>query len=422
VTIDELRDRVRCGDSLVDEGMFEDGIDVVIGNPPFLNQLGSGTARSPARVQRLRVRGLVGGAAYTDEASAFFVLGLGMAKDGGRVCMVQPQSVVATRGGEWARAKVAELGVLESIWISNEHVFGNASVYTCAPCVVVGGADSKLGLQRYSGGGFVEHEPLVISSESFGGLVTWSSIAAVTMGVPEVLIESSGVVGDVGMATADFRDEYYGLVGKLVEDSECSDRAGSPAVLTTGLVDLGVCNWGLKATRIHKEKWESPRVAALGIVGDGRLSKWVTARRVEKVVVATQTKVVEAFVDVDGEYVVLTPMISVMVNAGVEVWKVGAAIGSPVCSAFAMRHFGGAAMHADALKMSARQVLELPLPVDEDAWLDGAAAFERVHAAGEDGYAAAVVAYGEAMCLGYGVAGLDREELMGWWLGRLGIG
>jgi len=422
ISVDELRRNVVCGDGLIDEDLYGDvGFDVVVGNPPFLNQLGSGTARSPDRVKRLRKRGLVGGAAYTDEASAFFVLGLGMVKDGGRVCMVQPQSVVATRGGAWARAKAAEMGSLESLWVSNEHVFGDASVYTCAPCVVIGGCDSGLCIERYSGGGFDEHEPLTISSGELGRLATWSSVAAVTMAVPEIEIESTGVVGDIADATADFRDEYYGLVGKLVEDSDCEDREGSPAVLTTGLVDLGVCNWGKKATRIHKEKWESPRVEASGIVGDARLSKWVTARRVEKVVVATQTKVVEAFVDAAGEYVVMTPMISVMVQPKSDVWLVGAAIGSPVCSAFAMRHFGGAAMHADALKMSARQVMELPLPADGAAWSAGAAAFELAHSACGDEYDRAITAFGEVMCGAYGLEGDNLAGLMGWWLGRLGI-
>ncbi len=484
ISVDELRRNVVCGDGLVDEDTFgkngNGGFDVVVGNPPFLNQLGSGTARSAERVKRLRKRGLVGGAAYTDEASAFFVLGLGMVggieeqkerpppsaktqtpppeargrRKIGRVCMVQPQSVVATRGGAFARARVAEMGSLESLWVSNEHVFGDASVYTCAPCVVVGGEGETRSVQRplpdgrgslksgagvvrrFSGGGFVEHEPLVISSDEIGGLATWSSIAAVTMGVPEIGIESAGVVGDMATATADFRDEYYGLVGKLVEDSDCRDLEGSPAVLTTGLVDLGVNHWGRKATRIHKERWESPRVGAAGIVGDARLSKWVAARRVEKVVVATQTKVVEAFVDATGEFVVLTPMISVMFrNEDMQepktaptwhpeksVWMIGAAIGSPVCSAFAMRFFGGAAMHADALKMSARQVMELPLPADGAGWSAGAEAFERVHSACGDEYDRAITEFGEVMCGAYGVEGDDLEGLMGWWLGRLGIG
>ncbi|MGJ8636137.1 MAG: HsdM family class I SAM-dependent methyltransferase [Phycisphaerales bacterium] len=431
VSMEMLRSNVVAGDSLAGD-VFEAGsFDVVVGNPPFLNQLGSGTARSMERVKSLRERGLLGKATYTDEASVFFVLGLQLARDGGRVCMVQPQSVMATRGGAWMRERVAAAGTLESVWVSNAHVFGDASVYTCGPCVLVGGSGvGTLSIGRWSGAGFDEHPAMVVSREVFGSLETWSSIGAVTMGVPEVEIYALGVVGDMAHATADFRDEYYGLAGKLVEDAECAAEDGSVKVVTTGLIDLGVCHWGRKATRILKQRWDGPRVSGEAFEGDARLAKWVESRRVEKVLVATQTKVVEAFVDVGEGLVAVTPMITVVAQGGADVWRIGAAIGSPVCTMFAMREFGGAAMHADALKMSARQVMGLPLPSDEGAWDEGAAAFERVHAAGRvlasktdawDAYEQAVMHFGGVMCAAYGVGGDDLDELMGWWLGRLGI-
>jgi N-6 DNA Methylase len=415
VTIEDLRSRVVCADSLVD-GVLEDSFDVVVGNPPFLNQLGSGTARSTDRVQRLREQGLVGAATYTDEASAFFVLGLQMAKVGGRVCMVQPQSVIATRGGAHARERAMEMGWLESLWVSNEHVFGDASVYTCGPCVVVGGVGDRV--ERYSSGEFVEHAAISITADEMRSLETWSSIAAVTMGVPEVAFESAGVVGDVARATADFRDEYYGLTGCIVDDAE---GRGGIKLLTTGLVDLARCWWGEKTTRILKQRWESPRVDEGNLRGDARLQRWVELRGVEKVVVATQTKVIEAFVDPRGEYAAVTPMISVMTDGSFDVWKLGAAIGSPVCSMFAMRQFGGAAMHADALKMSARQVMELPIPIDERAWDEGTAMFEQLHdAKSDEAYGDELRCFGAKMCDAYQVGGRDQDVLMGWWLGRLG--
>ena len=447
VSLEMLRTNVVAGDSLAGEVFGAGSFDVVVGNPPFLNQLGSGTARSAERVDALRERGLLGKATYTDEASVFFVLGLQLSRDGGRVCMVQPQSVMATRGGAWMRERVAAVGLLESVWVSNAHVFGDASVYTCSPCVRVGEREAdSMRIGRWSGESFDEHREMVISADEFGGLETWSSVAAVTMGVPEIEINSSGVVGDVAHATADFRDEYYGLDGKLVEDLDCGDWDGSVKVVTTGLIDLGVCHWGKKSTRILKRRWDGPRVDAGAVLEDERLAKWVGARRVEKVLVATQTRVVEAYVDVGADMVAVTPMITV-VSRGVDVWRVGAAIGSPVCTMFALRAFGGAAMHADALKMSARQVMGLPLPSDEGAWSAGAEAFERVHSVGaalcgsktpsarEDAgtspgspgeesvleYSRAWVLFGEVMCAAYGVGGDDRKSLLGWWLERLGI-
>lgn len=416
-SVESLRSGIVHADGLLDREPLSGGFDVVVGNPPFLNQLGSGTVRSGERAAQLREQGLVGAATYTDEASAFFVLGLKLAKDGGRVCMVQPQSVIATRGGAHARECAIEMGWLESLWVSNEHVFGDASVYTCAPCVVVGGLGDWV--ERYSGGAFVEHPGLVIGAEEMRSLETWSSIAAVTMGIPEVSFESDGVVGDVARATADFRDEYYGLAGCIVDDAE--GREGIK-LLTTGLVDLARCWWGEKSTRILKQRWESPRVDEGQLRGDARLSKWVESRGVEKVVVATQTRVVEAFVDPLGEFAAVTPMISVMSTDNFDVWKLGAAIGSPVCSMHAMRMFGGAAMHADALKMSARQVMELPMPIDERAWGEGAAMFEQLHDAKcDEACADGLQSFGAKMCDAYRVGERERDELMGWWLGRLGL-
>ncbi|MFK7758495.1 MAG: class I SAM-dependent DNA methyltransferase [Phycisphaerales bacterium] len=414
----DLRASIVCTDPLVDEAVVGTGgnFDIVVGNPPFLNQLRDGTVRDRARAEALRGRGLVGGATYTDDASAFLVLGLQIAREGGRVSMVQPQSVLATKGGAWAREQMLERGSLESLWVSNEHVFGDASVYTCVPCVVVGGAQKAV--ERYSTGRFIEHRSLEIHDEDLRSLETWSSVAAITMGVPEIACKGAGVIGDLALATADFRDEYYGLEGNLVEDGHID---GGVALVTTGLVDLGRCWWGQKPTRILKQRWESPRVNRLKMQRDDRLDRWVRGRAVEKVLVPTQTKVVEVLVDNLGEYAAVTPMISVMPKNGQDVWAIGAAIGSPVCTLHAMRHFGGAAMHADAIKMSAKQVLCLPLPVDSESWGRGTELFQELHHADEGSYKLVVREFGMMMCNAYCLNLREKNEVMKWWITRLGF-
>ena len=88
--------------------------------------------------------------------------------------------------------------------------------------------------------------------------------------------------------------------------------------------------------------------------------------------------------------------------------------------------------------------MELPLPIDQRAWDEGAAAFERLHSLGsrqektpsdrcaatspggpgeeiEIAYSEAVVAFGMSMCDAYRIGGQDQELLMKWWLGRLGF-
>ena len=104
------------------------------------------------------------------------------------------------------------------------------------------------------------------------------------------VVERPGVaiLGDLATATAGFRDEYYGLRPAVV-DARDGDL---PMLITSGLVDPGRVLWGERATRFDGRPFMHPRVdpAQLG----GRVGRWVHQRLVPKVVVATQTKVVEA--------------------------------------------------------------------------------------------------------------------------------
>ncbi len=46
-------------------------------------------------------------------------------------------------------------------------------------------------------------------------------------------------------------------------------------------------------------------------------------------------------------------------------------LAAPAVSAWALAHYRGSALSRDALKLSATQVLELPLPVDDRPWAAG---------------------------------------------------
>ena len=95
-------------------------------------------------------------------------------------------------------------------------------------------------------------------------------------------------------------------------------------------------------------------------------------RLVPKVVLATQTKVLEAAVDVDGTWVPSTPVIAV--HAAPELlFRVRGGAAGPARERMGVVGVRGDGVASDAIKLSARQVLEIPLPGREsDRW--GAAA------------------------------------------------
>jgi hypothetical protein len=220
--------------------------------------------------------------------------------------------------------------------------------------------------------------------------------------VPEVDAKTSGRLGDLANAAAGFRDEYYGLVGHVHEAADLPD--GAPLV-TSGLIDLGRCEWGQRSARFAKQRWIAPVVDVDAARSSPAAARWIDRQRAPKVAVATQTRVIEAAVDIDGRWIVSVPVIAVTADAD-RLWEIAAALCAPATTAWAARRVAGAALSSDALKLSASAVLDVPLPADPDAWSDGASRLRSGDLAG----------FGAAMGAAYGV---DDAALLEWWTSRL---
>jgi len=456
--------------------------DVVVGNPPFLNQLETATVHSRRRDAAVRARLGEAIRSYTDASATFVALGVRLTRAGGRLGFVLPQSVLAARDAAGVRREALARARLERLWAADGHVFAGANVYVCVPtfrAVEERDDDGGTEVTEPAPAGAVllrladRRDPTRVVRTAEGRLdeaamagEPWSELLASMRGVPPAVVVKGGTLAAIAAATADFRDQYYGLAGALVEsealgtgagggcdatggcgmvraiDAESSVEMSFPRVATTGLIDPAACWWGEVETRLLKERWRSPRVDREAVASrDGELGAWLTTRLRPKVMLATQTRVVEAYVDAEGRYVPCTPVVSVTPrNAGdghgsgaswfeadEALWLIAAAVSSPVVSAWAMRRHAGAAMHADALKLAAREVAALPLPSDRGAWRSAGAIFRAVQdaraSAGPRSDAAylreAFGEFAEAGCAAYGVTGEDRRETCGWWLGRL---
>jgi hypothetical protein len=221
---------------------------------------------------------------------------------------------------------------------------------------------------------------------------TWSPLLADALGVPALDLTVDRCVGDIASVTADFRDEFY-EIASLVEE-----RAGGVQVVTTGLIDPGRSRWGEVPATIAGRKLMRPTVNAPA------LSARLRERLVPKVVVATQTRVIEAAVDATGAWLPATPVISAVAEPS-RLWPIAAALNSPPLSAWAATQHLGAARSSTALKLSAREVRSLPLPAPSSTWDRAAAALQ----AGD------ILRSAQLMCEAYGV----DETVFTWWRERL---
>ncbi len=408
------------------------GFDAVVGNPPFLGQLRASTVVSATDRERLRRRhpGLV--AAYTDVAWLFLAVGLDLLADGGRMVLIQPQSVLAARDAGPVRDLVTSTARLAGLWWDRTEVFaGHAEV--CAPVV-----------ERLPGGGqpraerlvevFVDRE-VVAAGQAPEPVVgeTWGAVLAEVLGIPPGVTlgdreTTRGSVGTLAAVTAGFRQHFYGLVAGVVERTGPDDQR--PPMVTTGSVDPLHLRWGERPCRFDGRRWHAPVVDLEDVsAGDPEVGRWFAERRRPKLLVASQTAVVEVVVDLTGDLAPVTPLIVVEPTGTGEMdrgqdldvlWRLAAALSAPPITALAVRRSLGAARSSGRLRLSASQVADLPLPVDVGAWDEGAALARLLH--GSSGGPAAAdqwQAFGRVMSAAYGVVAPEEvATLVAWWWSR----
>ena len=388
------------------------GFDLVVGNPPFQSQLAARTVRTPAGAERLRARFGEGVTAYVDTANLFLLAAADEVRPGGRVVLIQPQSVLAGRDGEPVRLAVDDRAPLEGLWVCDERVFA-AHTRVCAPVLrrPADGTGRPAMVRRWRG-------PSVrrVRAAPAPAPGRWAPLAAGLRGTPTVRL-SHDPLNDLAGATAGFRDQFYGLVDH-VHEATGGDR--ERPLVTSGLIDPAECAWGKRELRFAKRRWRAPVVDLASLDGaDPALGTWVADRLVPKVLVATQTRVVEAVADVAGVWVPSTPVLAVPA-APTRLWHVLAALLAPPVSAWALHLSAGAALAPDALKLSAAQVRTIPAPVDHCAWDDGAVAARAAQeAVAGDDRRVALEALGRAMVAAHGLRGGEGTALLDWWLQRL---
>jgi N-6 DNA Methylase len=386
--------RLVVADALADGGaVWPDrpvaGFHVVAGNPPFQNQLGRATARTPEQQARLRARYGPAVRAYTDAAWLFLLAGCELARPGGRVVLVEPQSLVGARDAAAVRSAVDERARLLDMWVDERPVFA-ASVRVCAPVLEV---DPRL--RR-------------------GEPNPWSELFAEAVGIPRVRTPPSGTIADLAQVIAGFRDEYYGLVA-AVRERNPGDDVMAP-LITCGLIDWLGCSWGRRPARFAKRTWRAPVVdlGELESTGGRAARRWAARARVPKLLVATQTRVVEAAVDASGSWVPSVPVLAVVPHDPADLWRVAAAVASPAATAWLLGRAPGTALARDAIKVAAPDLLDLPLPADRRAWDEAAAAARTVTTGPASEWPAARNRFLAAATAAYATA----PSLADWWRER----
>lgn len=356
------------GDAL--ELAWPTDVDVVVGNPPYLSQLASTTTRGGASRH--------GGGPYADAAAEFLALAARAVRPGGgRIGLVLPQSILASRDAADVRAEVDRQARIVWSWWEPRAIF-DAEVLVCA--LVLETHDAPLAVARSR---------------------AWTRVVTAALQVPEVptLDDTAGSLGDRARLTANFRDQYYGLVPAVTDDGT------GPRLVTSGLIDPGRCHWGARPVTFARRRFARPTVELDRLTPP--MQRWADAMLVPKVLVANQTRIIEAVVDANGSWLPGVPAITARPFDQVDPWAVAAVLTSPVASAWAWHRAAGTGLSATTVRLGPRWLAELPWPTG-----DLAPAVAALRAGDVDACALAVTA-----AHGFDVACRDVAAVVSWWRG-----
>ncbi len=309
-------------------------VDLIIGNPPFASPLKSGAIPAAAAAYRNHHSEVLG--PYADLAAIHLWRASQILHDGGRLAFVAPVSIVNARdtGRLWERFEAEADAVHVLIPESNPF---EASVRVFVPVF-------EIRRQTTSGRRSLPHA------------------VGEAIGLPMLPdLESAPTLSSICQATSGFRDEFYGLAECVAEE----DAAGVDLakLVTVGSIDVLSCSWGRKPTRFAKARWNRPVVDRSEL--EGKVARFVAGQRQPKVLVATQTKVLEPVLDPVGDLVGVTPTIVVTGNRPAHV---AAVLLAPPVNAIAVQRWFGTGMSDTSLRPTASTLLELPLPADTSAW------------------------------------------------------
>ncbi|MFW2336262.1 N-6 DNA methylase [Ilumatobacter sp.] len=347
-----------------------DAFDIVVGNPPFLSQMASSTTRGGSSRH--------GGGPYADAAAEFLSLAVRLAHpDHGRVGLVLPQSILGARDAEPVRRHVADQAALSWSWWARRQQHFDAKVNVCV-----------VGLRR----------PATGRADPFA----WTSVVTERLGVPRFdthALHTDGTLGDRADLNANFRDEYYALVPAVDDDAD------GPPLVTSGLIDPGACLWGRRRVRFAKRHFEHPRVDLDRL--DGRFPAWAERKLVPKVLIANQTRIIEAVADPDGRWLPGVPVTTATPTASADVWEICAVLTSPVAAIGAWHHGAGTGLSTTSVRVGPVSLASTPWPAGP---LTDAVAGLR------DGD---VERCARSVLAAYGLEPPAADPLISWWSARL---
>jgi hypothetical protein len=259
------------------------GFDLMLGNPPFVNAI-EGGIDGRLKVFAKHAHPLLRGSA--DLSYFFLSLCRSLCRPGGRISLVLPRGVLNASSARKLRASMPGELQPELVYApERSNHFHGAQVFIC----LLG-----LGPSGRCRVGVEEPSSADLPSGSIGTDNWWLGMQRILMGLPPEEEAGTRPLSEVfSLRASMITSEYY-----LIRLADRED-GGALKLITTGLIDPGLCLWGRSRCRMLGKDYRHPRILEDESYPPALRRRLQEAGR-PKLLVAGLSKRIECFVDAEG--------------------------------------------------------------------------------------------------------------------------
>jgi hypothetical protein len=326
------------------------GFDLVVGNPPYLDSAWL-CAQRPRWRAWLKARFARTAQGNWDLYCPFVERALALTRPGGALSLIVPSAVAAADYAAGVRSLLAEdSALLRVVPLAEQRLFPRAVYpiyFLCRRGPPAEGSVDQAGT-RLSRAAYATTWPLGPAARAVA-----AGLDACGDGLP--LLQSPGLAVVRGAATV---AEAYRLIDAVQEDP----RPGPSRLrlVNSGTIDPHVSLWGTRRMRYLGRTYQFPVVEREAWAG-------VAPRRARdtlapKVVVAGNTRRLEAVADPEGGLLAAKSTTLVLPADGVDPYYVAGLLNSRLASFLYRLRFGGLALSGGYLRVGPPQLRQLPMP------------------------------------------------------------
>jgi len=341
----------------------QDGFDVVIGNPPYVNALEFKRTYPAGYREELNARFESAKGAY-DLFVPFIEVGLSLAKEGGCLAYITPNKYLSATYAEGLRAHLmAHAELTNVVDVSGIRVFDDSAVYPLVSVMTKAGprqyrVTSTLPRERsmkefdLSQFETMEHESSLLASLPnyiWGFLLSRDSWLLPKLLQGTVRLDSVAQVN--ATSTAAEADQY----GQFISDAR---EEGALKVVNTGTIDPLRFLWGIKGLRDGGVTYSTPW---LPLDRAGVNVRRAAIYRAPKIIVAKMANRCEAALDESGEYASVNTNCVYASKAGLSLLYLAAFMNSNVFHFIYSQFFGALRMSGGYFQFQAPQLRVMPI-------------------------------------------------------------